>query len=550
VRGQRETEMRERVTIGLLLTGAFVLFAFGLGDSTLWDQDEARYTQIAREILQTGDFITMHHNGTEWFVHPPLWMWLVALTGWLFGFSEFTARIWSAVFGVVGVYATYLLGRMLFSARAALLGSIVLITTLQYFVQSRLAVFDTPLIAFMLLATYAFLRGVRERRRDLILWAAAWAGLGTLTKGPIALILPSLALLTFFALRRAPVPWRWIPWRWAILIYSGIGLTWYVLEWWRHGFGFIYTVVGYYLFNRFFGVVEAQSGPWWYYLPVFGIGAFPWTAFLVVIIPYLAAYRRKHEGSLFVLVWCGVTVGFYTVAGTKLPNYVLPVYPIAALGIGWLWEHALAGAPRARAYVRVAFLATALALAVGVWEVVTFARMQYAEQFASLQRHLVTLGVALIILFAVAVIFYVLRQPAAAFAGIAAVTVGMAAVLIGQTLPLVEAHRPIKQVSSIVLSELRPGEPLVAMGISSQQTLLYYTNHRLMWVDSPFELLTVTCYQRLALIVTRPGMVEQWDEHLRLYGAVLKVEKIAEVGDLLVVRKDSDTPCRQPLIGR
>jgi len=542
--------MRESVVVALLLTGAFILFALGLGDSTLWDQDEARYTQIAREILESGDFITMHHNSAAWFVHPPLWMWLVALTGWLFGFSEFTARIWSAVFGVLGVYATYLLGRLLFTARAALLGSIVLMTTLQYFVQSRLAVFDTPLIAFMLLATYAFLRGVRERRRDLILWAAVWTGFGTLTKGPIALILPSLALLAFFALRREPIPWRWIPWRWSILLYSMIGLTWYALEWWRHGFVFISTVVGYYLFNRFFGVVEAQSGPWWYYVPVFGIGAFPWTAFLVVIIPYLARRRRDHEGSLFVLVWCAVTVGFYTIAGTKLPNYVLPVYPLAALGIGSLWEDALAGEPRAKTYVRAAFVATGLALAVGVWEVVTFARMQYAEQFASLQRHLVTLGVALILLFAVAVAFYLLRRPAAAFVGIAAVTVGMAAVMIGQTLPLVEAHRPIKQVASIVVSTLRPGEPLIAMGISDQQTLLYYTGRRLMWVDSPFELLTAICYQPRALIVTRPGMVEKWNAHLRLYGAVLKVETIAEIGDLLVARKDTVTSCRQPLIGR
>ncbi|HET6780632.1 MAG TPA: hypothetical protein VFH67_00870, partial [bacterium] len=309
-------------------------------------------------------------------------------------------------------------------------------------------------------------------------------------------------------------------------------------------------VVGYYLFSRFFGVVELQSGPWWYYLPVFGIGAIPWTAFLAVIIPYLARRRHDHEGSLFVLVWCAVTVGFYTIAGTKLPNYVLPVYPLAALGIGSLWDHALAGEPRARAYVRAGFVTTVLALAVGVWEVVTFARMQYPEQFASLQRHLVTLGVALIALFAVAVVFYLLRRPAAAFAGLAAVTVGMATVMIGQTLPLVEAHRPIKQVATIVVSSLLPGEPLIAMGISDQQTLLYYTDRRLMWADSPFELLTAACYQPRALIVTRPGMVQKWNAHLRLYGAVLEVETIAEVGDLLVARKNGDTPCRQPLVGR
>ena len=536
--------------VGLLLAASLVLFAFSLGNSTLWDQDEARYTQIAREILQTGDFITMHHNGTAWFVHPPLWMWLVALTGRLFGFSEFTARIWSAIFGALGVYATYLLGRLLFTPRNAVLGAIVLITTLQYFVQSRLAVFDTPLIAFMLLATYAFLRGVGERRRALVLWAAAWAGLGTLTKGPIALILPALALAVFFLLRRRPLPWRWIPWAQAGLIYSALGLTWYFVEWWRHGFGFISAVVGYYLVNRFFGVVEAQSGPWWYYAPVFGIGAFPWTAFLVAMVPYLVRARKEHDGSLFVLVWCGVTLGFYTIAGTKLPNYVLPVYPLAALGIGSLWDHHLAGEARARAYVRAAFAGTVLALIVGAWEVTTFAQSKYAEQFASLQRHLVTLGAGLGALFVAAVVLYLLARHVAAFAGLAAVTVALAAVMVGQTLPLVEAYRPIKRVAAVVRAELRPGEPLLAMGISDQQTLLYYTDRRLIWVDSPFELLTVACYQARALIVTRSGMVQRWNTHLRGYGARLDVQRIAEIGDLLVVRKDTDTPCRDPLIGR
>lgn len=395
---------RDGIIVTALVLASFALFAFGLGNSTLWDQDEARYTQIAREILQTGDFITMHHNGSPWFVHPPLWMWLVALTGRLFGFSELTARIWSAVFGALGVYATYLLGRLLFTPRSAVLGAIVLITTLQYFVQSRLAVFDTPLIAFMLLATYAFLRGVGERRRGLVLWAAVWAGLGTLTKGPIALILPALALAVFFLLRRRSLPWRWIPWAQAGLIYSALGLGWYLAEWRRHGFGFVSTVVGYYLFNRFFGAVEGQGGSWWYYAPVFAIGAFPWTAFLAATVPYLARARNEHDGSLFVLVWCAVTVGFYTIAGTKLPNYVLPVYPLASLGIGSLWDRVLAGEARARAHARAAFAGTVLALLVGAWVVATFAQGRYAAQFASLQRHLVMLAAGLGALFVAAVI--------------------------------------------------------------------------------------------------------------------------------------------------
>ncbi|MBI2246597.1 MAG: glycosyltransferase family 39 protein [Armatimonadetes bacterium] len=534
----------------LLLAGSFILFAAGLGAGTLWDQDEAKYAHIARQIVQTGDPLTMHYNGGTWFVHPPLYLWLVAATGRLFGFTEFTARIWSAIFGMIGIYATYLLGRLFFTTRAAVLGAVVLMTMLEYFVMSRLAIFDVPLVAFMLLATYMFMRGIQEDRGSHFVWASLWAGLGTLTKGPIALILPAMALVVFFGLRRRPFPWRRIPWIAAGAIYLLVGLSWYLVQWRIHGRGFMATAVGYYLLNRFFGVVESQSGPWWYYAPVFGIGAIPWTAFLVAMVPYLSRRWKEHDGSLFVLVWCAVTVGFYTMAGTKLPNYVLPVYPLAALGIGSLWDRFLSGEPRAGAYVRLAFAGTVLALLIGAWEVTTFAQIKYPEQWATLQRHLFALAAGMLALFAVAVVVYVLRRPVAAFAGLAAVTVTLAAVVVTATLPLVEAHRPVKRVAAIVAAELRPGEPLVAAGISDQQTLLYYADRRVIWLNSPYELLTIVCYQRRALIVTRPSMVKSWIPHLREYGAVLEVTPVAEIGDLAVVRKDSDTPCRQPLIGR
>lgn len=536
--------------ITLLLAGSFILFAAGLGAGTLWDQDEAKYAHIARQIVQTGDPLTMHYNGGTWFVHPPLYLWLVAATGRVFGFTEFTARIWSAIFGMIGIYATYLLGRLFFTPRAAVLGAVVLMTMLEYFVMSRLAIFDVPLVAFMLLATYMFMRGIQEDRRSHFVWASLWAGLGTLTKGPIALILPAMALVVFFGLRRRPLPWRRIPWMATGAIYLLVGLSWYLVQWRIHGRGFMATAVGYYLLNRFFGVVESQSGPWWYYAPVFGIGAIPWTAFLVAIVPYLARRWKEHDGSLFVLVWCAVTVGFYTMAGTKLPNYVLPVYPLAALGIGSLWDRYLAGERRAGAYVRLAFAGTVLALLIGAWEVTTFAQIKYPAQWATLQRHLLALAAGLFVILAVAVVLYVLRRPMAAFAGLATITVTLAAVIVTATLPLVEAHRPVKHMAAIVAEELRPGEPLVAAGISAQQTLLYYADLRVTWVNSPYELLTVVCYQRRALIVTRPSMVKSWIPHLREYGAVLEVTPVAEIGDLAVVRKDSDTPCRQPLVGR
>src|SRR5262249_20229513 len=106
------------------------------------DQDEPKYAQIAVEMVQTGDPITLHMNGQPWYVHPPFYMWLVAATGRVLGFSEWTVRIWSAAFSVLAIFATLMVGQLLFTPRVGLLAGAILAVTLQYFIQSRLAVFD------------------------------------------------------------------------------------------------------------------------------------------------------------------------------------------------------------------------------------------------------------------------------------------------------------------------------------------------------------------------------------------------------------------------
>ena len=534
---------REWVAIAALLIAAAVLFLAGLGGSTLWDQDEAKYTQVAREILHTGDPITLHVNRTPWFVHPPLYMWLQAATGWAFGFSEFTARVWSAVFGVIGILVTYLLGRMLFNRRTALLGAIVLMTMFQYFAQSRLAIFDVVLVAFMLLAFYAFVRSIRESAPRLRVWAFVWAGLGTLTKGPIALLLPAMAAAAFLWSRQDLHRWREIPWRTGLLVYALIALPWYVAEFIRHGWPFVRTVIGYYTLTRFLGVVEGQAGPWWYYGPVFGLGAFPWTTFFLAMIPYHAT-RWKHEGSRVVLLWCGITVAFYSLAGTKLPNYVLPVYPMAALGIAALWDAFLSGERLTRRYVGVAFALTMAALAVFAAEVSVFGHARYPDEFAALQRHLLSVAIGIAIWLGAATALHALRRPAASFGVLASTTVMLAGVLIVWTMPLVEAHRPVKEVAERIRSVLQPGDVLIGVGISEQQTLLFYTDHRVEWVDDSTALLELVCRAPRAVIVTRSAQLEEHIRYLKSFVQVT-IRPVVRRGDLAAVLKEGTAGCRR-----
>ena len=500
--------MSDRRPLAAVVLFAAVLFVTGVGRGSLWDQDEAKYTQIAREILQTGDPITLHVNGRPWFVHPPLYMWLQAAVGALFGFSEVTARIWSVVFGVVGVYATMLLGEMLFGRRPALLGGVVLATTFEYFILSRLAIFDVVLTAFMLLALYAFLKAVRTGERRFRYWAALWVGLGILTKGPIALLLPGLVTGAYLAIRRISIGGvgRWTG---PALLAGGLGFSWYLLEWSRHGWEFVRIVIGYYTITRFVGVVEGQAGPWWYYAPVFGIGAFPWTAFLLAAIPYHIR-RRREDGSLLLLLWIGVTVGFYSLAGTKLPNYVLPAFPFAALAVGVMWHDAFEDHPPAQRLLALAFAGTAVALLVFAGEIAAFARIKYPDDLAAVQRHLIVVAVMLALCLAAAGAAYLMRRPRAAFAVIAATTVVMAIALVGWTVPMIDARRPIRPVAAAIRNALPAGEAFIGYRISDHQTLLYYSERRAEWVDDPVDVLRLVCVGRRIILAGRPSEIEAW----------------------------------------
>lgn len=529
---------REIRVVVLLLAAAAVLFFSGLGGGTLWDQDEARYAQAAREILQTKDPITLHINGTPWFVHPPLYIWLEALTGWAVGFSEFSARLWSAIFGVVGVLVTYLLGRMLFGVRTATLGALILMTMFQYFVQARLAIFDGMLVAFMLLAAYTFLRSLRDARPHLAVWAFVWAGLGTITKGPIALLLPALGVGTFLAVRGELRRWREIPWPVALGAYAAIALPWYLLETIRHGWPFIKSVIGYYTITRFVGVVENQSGPWWYYGPVLALGAFPWSGFLVaMVVDHLR--RAGEDGSLFVLLWCGVTLVFYSLAGTKLPNYILPLYPLAALGIAATWDRVLSGESGARRALNVGFAVTAGIVVLIAVVVRAFGFANYPADFATLHQHLLLVGGWVLAGLVIATACYLFRWPLAAFAALAGTMVALAGVLVFRTLPLVDALRPIKAVAAAARAELRPGDALVGLHLAAQQTLMYYTDHRVEWVEDVEPLATLLCHSPRAVVV-----MPTVDYSTRVRSVVGPSARIlTERGGLIAVVKDGPMPC-------
>jgi 4-amino-4-deoxy-L-arabinose transferase-like glycosyltransferase len=504
-RGWTPREVRWLAAVTL---AALVLFTYGLGVGTLWDQDEPKYLQVAREITETKDPFTLRLDGEPWFVHPPLFMWLEAATGSLFGFSEFTARVWSAISGAAIVAVTFLLGRLLYDGKTGLIAAALTATTLQVLGQARLAVFDPTLLAFMLAALYMALVAYQTHSRRAQLWAWMWAGWATATKGPIGLIFPAALIVGLVAVRR-----DWSRWRdlslWGPVIYAAIGLPWYLVETLRHGEPFVRQAIGYYLFNRFFGVVENQPGPWWYYAPVLLLGAFPWTAVAPPALALALRQRSTLPGQV-ILLWCGLVVLFYSLAGTKLPNYVLPVYPVLAVGIAHFGSAVLDGDPDARRLLRWAAVGLPLLSGLIVAALVVYGRTKYPAEARALLAPLVVIAALFAAGPMVAFGFLVARRPAAALIALGATMVVAVPVLVHSTLPAIERFRPIPRIARRLAAQMQPADALIAVGMSVHSSLRYYSGHRVIWVETPAELDRAVCQPGRAFIVVPADLDAAW----------------------------------------
>lgn len=493
---------RERLLLILVLLFAAGLFTFRLGAGSLWDVDEPRYAQISREILVTGDPITMHLNGRPWFGPPPFWMWLQAGTGWAFGFTEFTARIWAAAFGVLGVVGAYGLGREWFGPRTGVLSGLILATTLEYLLLARLAVLDVVQMAFMLLALQAFYRGYRDHSSPDYVRFFLYTGLATLARGPIAPVLLALVVVPFLAYRRALGRLREIPWGWGSAIYLGIAAPWFIIEAARVGPAFLDDALGGETLRRIMTHIGAQAGSVLYDVPVLVLGAVPWTAFLPGALVY-HYIRRWHDGSLLCLLWCCVMFAVAVAVGQRLPDDVALIYPLAAIAVARLWEEFLfEGAGRLRRTLVTSFV---LQIGVVVFLAVAaaaFATVRYPREFTAVRGALIPPLAVLVAGPAVTAALFRYRRYTGAFLALPATMAVFVGVLSTVTVPVVEMQKPMKPLSQIIGNELRPGDRIIGYRIGTFVSLVFYTNHPVEWINDPAALARHLCAPGRVFLVT------------------------------------------------
>lgn len=320
----------------LLLTAVWAILTLpSLGTTSLWDIDEGLNAEAAREMLESGNWIVPTFNFQPRNAKPALLYWLQAAAYERFGVTEFAARLPSAIAALGVVLLTYYLGRRMFDPATGLLAGLILLSSIQFCLLAHAATPDMLLLFGVTLGMAAFWSGYDRDRRLWLITCAFGAAFAVLAKGPVGIALPGL-VIGLFLLSRGEVKRAW-DWRLlgGAVIFCLIALPWYILVgsetkgaflrgfWWNENVG------------RFLEPLESHRGPIFYYPLALVIGLAPWSVFLIPTV-WNGIREARDAGCArlqqrFLLIWAGCYLLFFTAAATKLPNYILPLYPALAL---------------------------------------------------------------------------------------------------------------------------------------------------------------------------------------------------------------------------
>ncbi len=320
----------------LILTWA-ALSLVNLGGPSLWDIDEGNNAECAREMYESGNWVVPTFNFNLRVDKPALLYWMQMGCYHAFGINEFSARLPSALAALAAVLLTYELGRRMFGAAAGLLSGLVLGSTLLFCGAAHFANPDALLLACTLGTMLLFWRDFPEGKHRWLRLCGLTCGLAMLAKGPVGIVLPGTVIGLFLLWSRQPGRlFRW-PLLGGLLLAILVAGPWY-------GWVSAYTrgmfPSGFFLkhnVGRFLEPMENHRGTVLYYPAILLVGFAPWSVFFALTAWHGWKHCRENRGDpryRYLLCWIAVYLVFFSVSRTKLPNYVLPLYPPLALLVG------------------------------------------------------------------------------------------------------------------------------------------------------------------------------------------------------------------------
>ena len=322
----------------MLLLVAVLIWCGNLEYRKLSLSDEGRYSEIPRYMAHSGDWVTPRLNGIKYFEKPPLQYWATAAAYTVFGEHHWTARLWPALTGLLGAFLMYYTGARLYGSTVGLYTALVLASSVLYAGMAHILTLDMGLAFFLTVAFAGMLLALDPRadaatNRTWMHVAAAGCALAVLSKGLIGIVLPGAVIVLYMLVKRDLAILHRLHLVTCGILFLAIAAPWFVtvsvanpeFAW----FFFIHEHV-----QRYTSTIHQRSQPWYFFIPVLIAGMLPWIMTLLAALP--TAFKRLTAGkdfdpTLFALLWAGFIFAFFSLSGSKLPSYILPIFPALAL---------------------------------------------------------------------------------------------------------------------------------------------------------------------------------------------------------------------------
>lgn len=476
----------------LILLAILAVIWFGnLEYRTLVKPDEGRYAEIPREMVASGDWTTPRLNELKYFEKPPLQYWATATAYTVFGEHQWTSRLWTGLTGFLGILLVWFAGVHLFGREAAGYAALLLSSSLLYVLMGHVNTLDMGVTFFITLGILSLLlaqaQADEKKRRNWML--VAWAGmaLAVLSKGLMGIILPGTAVFIYCMVQRDFTLLKRMHWLSGLALFFAITAPWFYLVM-KANPEFFERFFIYEHYTRFTTKDLGRYQPWYYFVPILLAGALPWT-----VTMFDAMWRTVRDSHLpekmfntrrFLLIWAVFIYVFFSISGSKLPSYLLPMFPVLALLMGKRIAEMRERTLFWQMIPSIPFALVVLGLALNL------GKLADTPNQAALYPHytLWLVASALITLVGTLVGMWLLwrakKRPAVL---VLALTALLSAQIALSGYESIARERSAKHIAEAIHNEVKPGVPFYSV-LTYEQTLPFYLKHTFTLVEYEDEM--------------------------------------------------------------
>jgi 4-amino-4-deoxy-L-arabinose transferase-like glycosyltransferase len=561
---------KEYIVLFILAIFCLVFYFLFLGHYKLIDVDEPRYAEAAREMLESGNWLTPYFNYELRFDKPIFIYWLIALSYKLFGITEFAARFPSAVASALLVFSTYFFGRQTVSKSFGFISALILASSVEFIVLGRMSITDMTLAFFICATIFAgFLADFSHKKEksksfwdkycDVIYWNFAYlfSGAAVLTKGPIGFILPAIIFAISFlltgSLKRNLKLKYIIP---GLFIFSAVTVPWYYLIIKEHGMNFVNYFFLKHNLTRFGGGSLGHEQPFYFYPLVIFLGTFPWMFyFMSALIKYTFQIADKFKNLklnnisifkdadnnlkviLYSCCWFFTVLFVFSASSAKLLTYILPLFPAFALLTGKIWQDYIENDIQEKAFKYASIFTVSLCFLIAIGLIAAYIIIKSGDQTFGLNFQ--SLAIPLLIISSMVLFIFSRHEKIKSFYTLPVMMGGVIILVITAVMPVIYNSAQADLIKYINLSKnYNSGDnEFITLGIK-KPSLVFYFQKRVVYVDiNDTEIINKYLQsEKPVFIVTKKKYLSDLSEKLKYnlistgkrYSLISNIDKLKE----------------------